>query len=136
MGRNTVYSFGIDMAAARDWTADAEFKLHVVKSRTDRENHKLEFRTPNLGKILGRTRHLGMIDEGNFRLFGTETGRFSSATPNVSSLPRVSFDPDVDDVAMQMICEKAGEPTNMTDPFLLLKHRDRPYGDKLNLAYS
>lgn len=144
MGRNTFYSFGIDMAASRDWTAGAEFsefRLVMVKERVReaREDLNLQFRLPShwrFNELRGRTREVGIIDDGNFRLTGTHTGRMTSEHPNISSIPRVTFEPSVDGEAMQMICAKAGEPTSMTDPYSLLKHRDRSYGDKRSLAYA
>jgi hypothetical protein len=148
VGRNTFYSFGMAVAASPDLIA-GEFRLVKVKARDPREDLNLQFRLPShwrVGELRGRTREVGIIDEGNFRLAGTHTGRMSSASPNITSHAKVWpagptwVDPDpqpvVDDEAMQMICNKAGEPTSMTDPYLLLKHRDRSYGDKRRLAYA
>jgi hypothetical protein len=129
----------MDMAASPDLIAGTEFRVIMVKEREAREDLNLQFRLPSqwrASEVRGRTRDVMLLDEGNFRLVGAHTGRMTSQYPNLSSIPRVTFEPGVDDEAMQMICAKAGEPTSMTDPYALLKHRDRPYGDKRSLAYA
>ena len=110
----------------------------MVKAREVREDLNLQFRFPTqwrVNEVRGRTRDVGIIDDGNFRLEGTWSGRLSSRSPNLTSHAKVWpagptwVDPDpqpvVDGEAMQMICSKAGETTSMTDPYLLLKHRER-----------
>jgi hypothetical protein len=125
MGRSKVYNYGL---ARRE----SAFTLKFLGPDT----------------IRGRTRDVGYIDDGNFRLAYGHGGRMSSASTNLSSLPNANCGicgrtwgtcshsgMDFDDAAMQMICAKAGESTSMTDPYLLLKFRG-PRGNKHALAYA
>lgn len=142
MGRNTFYSFGTDLAARDDVTVGQQ--LHWVKRRTDhQEERKLVFRglQDRSDDILrGRTKLMAAIDDGNFSFMitGAQTGRMSSEHPNLSSAPRKMFvfEPEVDADAMNLICAKVGETTSANDPYLELKHRERSYGYKSNLAYA
>lgn len=144
MGKKT-YSFGPDLGRETfNWP-----RMFVKSRKTANDNvYIFDFEQAAM-----RFNERPVCIAEHYRVTGTQSGRMSSRTPNISSEPKRWVLPNrscmwcggrcrghdeviVDEESMQLICAKVGVPTSMTDPVKLQKYRDRAYGDKRSLAYS